>query len=165
MAQCLGFDRSALPQSTGILPFLAFRVGVCARISARPSLRKQTLMNEAIKQALETEHLIDISTTGRKTGQPRRIEIWFHYVYEKVYITGAPGARSWYANMLANPDVTFHLKKSVRIDIPGRAIPIREMDERRRILERMSEVEKWPDSMNLEDRILHAPLIEIQLTI
>ena len=35
-------------------------------------------MDEAVQQALERDRTIDITTTGRNTGQPRRKEIWFH---------------------------------------------------------------------------------------
>ena len=35
-------------------------------------------MNESVKQALEKDLTIDITTRGRKTGEPRRTEIWFH---------------------------------------------------------------------------------------
>lgn len=33
------------------------------------------IIDDAIKQALQRDLTIDITTTGRKTGQPRRIEI------------------------------------------------------------------------------------------
>ena len=71
-------------------------------------------MNDAIKNALVTDRTIDITTMGRKSGQPRRIEIWFHNIEGKLYITGQPGTRSWYANMVTNPDFIFHLKGSAR---------------------------------------------------
>ena len=55
-------------------------------------------MDDAVRKALETDLVIDITTKGRKTGQPRRKEIWFHYLGEgEVYITGSPGKRGWYA--------------------------------------------------------------------
>jgi hypothetical protein len=47
-------------------------------------------MDDAIKQALERDLTIDITTTGRKTGQPRRIEIWFHNLDGDLYRTGLP---------------------------------------------------------------------------
>ena len=81
-------------------------------------------MDDKIKQALATDQTIDITTTGRASGQPRRIEIWFHYIDEQVYITGTPGKRDWYANMVAHPDMTFHLKESIQADIPATATPI-----------------------------------------
>jgi deazaflavin-dependent oxidoreductase (nitroreductase family) len=116
-----------------------------------------------IENALLADTLIDITTVGRKTGQPRRIEIWFHYLDGRVYITGAPGPRSWYANMLANPDIIFHFKQSIQRDIPARATPIRDDGERRHIFERMHEVEERMRARDIEDRVSSAPLVEIQL--
>ena len=37
------------------------------------------------------EHTIDITTVGRRSGIPRRIEVWFHRVDGHWYITGVPG--------------------------------------------------------------------------
>jgi hypothetical protein len=51
-------------------------------------------MDEAIVQALNKDRLIDITTIGRKTGQPHRIEIGFHYLAEQVFIAGIPDPRS-----------------------------------------------------------------------
>ena len=50
-------------------------------------------MDDAVRQALERDTLIDITTTGRRTGMPRRTEIWFHYQDGRILITGSPGAR------------------------------------------------------------------------
>jgi deazaflavin-dependent oxidoreductase (nitroreductase family) len=80
-------------------------------------------MNKAVKQALERDRTIDITTRGRTTGQPRRTEIWFHNLDGHLYITGTPGRRDWYANLLANPEFTFHLKQRVQVDLSARATP------------------------------------------
>ncbi|HXH11937.1 MAG TPA: nitroreductase family deazaflavin-dependent oxidoreductase [Alphaproteobacteria bacterium] len=90
-------------------------------------------MDERIKRALERDRTIDITTKGRKTGQPRRTEIWFHNVDGQLYITGTPGRRDWYANLLTHPEFTFHLKQSVRADLPARATPILDQARRREI--------------------------------
>jgi len=88
-----------------------------------------------IQNALETDRVIDITTTGRNSGQPRRIEIWFHRVDGRFYITGTPGRRSWYANLIAHPDFTFHLKHSAQADLPATATPVTDPAERARITE------------------------------
>ena len=95
-------------------------------------------MDEQLKLALETDRVIDITTTGRKTGEPRRIEIWFQRQDGAVYITGMPvKPRSWYANMLANPDFTFHVKESAEIDARAKALPVTDEASRRSILTAM----------------------------
>ena len=50
-------------------------------------------MDEDIQHALARDRTINITTRGRKTGQLRRIEIWFHQIDGHVYITGTPGHR------------------------------------------------------------------------
>jgi deazaflavin-dependent oxidoreductase (nitroreductase family) len=92
-------------------------------------------MNTEAASALATDQVIDITTTGRQTGQPRRIEIWFHRVDDKYYITGTPGRpRSWYANLHAHPQFTFHLKQSATADLPATARPITDTAEREKVL-------------------------------
>ena len=91
-------------------------------------------MDEQIVAALSKDDTIDITTIGRKSGQPRRFEIWFRQVNGRTYITGTPGPRDWYANLLAQPQFTFHLKQSLQADLPARARPVLDEPERRQIL-------------------------------
>jgi len=76
---------------------------------------------------------VDISTTGARTGVTRRIEIWFYRVDGEIYLTTQPAARSWYANLLANPEFTFHLKNGIRADLAATATPVLDEHDRRRI--------------------------------
>ena len=94
-------------------------------------------MDERVHQALAIDRTIDITTTGRSSGLPRRIETWFYRVDDQIYLTGSPGRRDWYANLLANPGFTFHLKQSVAADLPARAAPITDPEQRRAIFERI----------------------------
>ena len=93
-------------------------------------------MDRQVRDALNQGHVIDITTTGRKTGQPRRIEIVFHAIAGGVYISGfpRPQKRIWLANLEAHPDFTFHLKGDVKADLPARARPITDAAERRTLL-------------------------------
>jgi len=91
-------------------------------------------VDEKIKQALAHDRVIDITTIGRQSGQPRRLEMWFHNVGGRLYITGLPGTRDWYANLVANPAFTFHLKESATADLPAHARPITDPDERLLVL-------------------------------
>jgi deazaflavin-dependent oxidoreductase (nitroreductase family) len=107
-------------------------------------------MDDRVREALARDRTIDITTTGRHSGAPRRKEIWFHNLDGAVYITGTPGKRDWYANLLANPDFTFHLKGDVVADLPARASPITEAETRRAVfsgilqtLGRSDDIEAW----------------------
>ncbi|MFD6276475.1 hypothetical protein ACFWFI_13015 [Streptomyces sp. NPDC060209] len=54
---------------------------------------------------------------------------------ETYLCSGASGRpTSWYANLLAHPDFTFHLKHGIRADLAARATPVTGQEERRRIL-------------------------------
>lgn len=92
------------------------------------------MTDEALK-ALAADRVIDITTTGRVSGEPRRIEIWFHRLGGKYYITGTPGRpRGWYANLVAHPSFVFHLKESASVDLPATARPITDRAEREVVL-------------------------------
>jgi deazaflavin-dependent oxidoreductase (nitroreductase family) len=82
------------------------------------------------------ERTVDITTIGRTSGEPRRIEIVFYQFEGDVYLSGipAPKKRSWLANLAAQPLFTFHLKNGVIADLPARATVIETPDERRRVL-------------------------------
>ena len=113
-------------------------------------------MDERIKTALARDKTIDITTIGRKSGEPRRIEIWYYYLDGEVYISGLPGVRDWYANMVANPDFTFHLKESVQADLPAKAVPITDERERREIMAKMVR-----SSTDLERWVADSPLVRV----
>ena len=121
-------------------------------------------MDKQIRLALATDDTIDITTMGRQSGQPRRIEIWFRQINGRIYITGTPGTRDWYANLLANPSFTFHLKQSLQADLPAHARIITNPDERRTILADL--VMAWYHSQvdSLDDLIQGSPLIEVLFT-
>ena len=118
-------------------------------------------MDEHIRRALQIDRVIDITTIGRKTGRPRRIEIWFYNVDGRLFLTGKPYHRDWYANLLAHPEFTFHLKHSVEADLPARARPISDQAERRAILSRI--LHDLDRDHYLEEWMKASPLVEILL--
>jgi deazaflavin-dependent oxidoreductase (nitroreductase family) len=117
-------------------------------------------MDERIRAALARDRTIDITTTGRKTGELRRKEMWFHNLDGQIYITGTPGKRDWYANMVAHPEFTFHLKGSVVADLPARAIPITAPDARRAIFSRILNNLNRPGQ--LEQWVAGSPLVAVE---
>jgi deazaflavin-dependent oxidoreductase (nitroreductase family) len=116
-------------------------------------------MKPEIRSALEQGGIIDITTTGRKSGQPHRIEIAFHALDGKVYISGMPGRRDWYANLLARPDFVFHLKRGVKVDLAARAKPILDEAERRQLLQSVTRA--WGREAQLERFVADSPLVEV----
>ena len=119
------------------------------------------MIGEQLRAALETDQTIDITTTGRRSGEPRRLEIWFYNLDGHIYITGLPGRRDWYANLLARPEFIFHLKQSERADLAARARPVTAPDERASVLGRI--LEGGDHAGALDDWLSNAPLIEVEL--
>lgn len=116
-------------------------------------------MDDEIQRGLSQDRTIDITTTGRSSGVPRRIETWFHLVDGHYYLTGSPGRRDWYANLVANPDFIFHLKETTQADLPARATPITDPTTKRAILETITH--RVGASEHLEDWVQRSPLIEV----
>ncbi|MCP4307870.1 MAG: nitroreductase family deazaflavin-dependent oxidoreductase [bacterium] len=118
-------------------------------------------MDADVQQALETDRVIDITTIGRYSGEQRRIEIWFHNVEGRIYITGTPGPRSWYANLMGNAAFTIHLKESLRRDLPAMAIPVVGEERRRPVLAEITS-RVAPDA-SLDNWVEGSPLVEVRL--
>jgi deazaflavin-dependent oxidoreductase (nitroreductase family) len=116
-------------------------------------------MDEQVRRALAQGQTIDITTRGRKTGTPHRIEIWYHNVNGHVYISGLPGKRDWYANLVANPEFTFHLKQGVQADLPAHATPITDATQRREIMSHI--VSSTGHSSDLDRWVKESPLVEV----
>jgi len=120
-------------------------------------------MDAKIAEALRSDKVIDITTSGRRTGQPRRIEIWFHNLNGHLYLSGMPGSRDWYANLVANPDFTFHLKESVHADLSATAVAVTDPEQKSRIIGQL-----FPDTLakgDLQHWVEKSPLIEIKLNL
>jgi hypothetical protein len=117
------------------------------------------IVDDRVRQALARDRVIDITTTGRASGLPRRIETWFYRVGERFYLSGTPGRRDWYANLLATPEFTFHLKHSAVADLPARATPIVDGNQRREILSEI--VRQVGQADNLERWVANSPLVEV----
>ena len=112
-----------------------------------------------IRAALRQGGLIDITTTGRTSGQPRRIELGFVVLDGRVYISGLPGRRGWLANLKADPRMTFHVKSGPRADLPATARVITDETERRPLMERICTI--WKRQAQTEGFVASAPLIEV----
>jgi deazaflavin-dependent oxidoreductase (nitroreductase family) len=118
------------------------------------------ITKETIDAALERGDRIDITTTGRRSGEPRRIEIVFHNIGGRIYISGIPypGKRGWLQNLEADPHFTFHLKGKTRADLPATARVIDDESERRAVLPHIARIWRRND---LEQMVRYSPLIEV----
>jgi len=92
-------------------------------------------VTDPVVMALARGGIVDITTKGRRTGRPHRIEIALHSINRRLVISGRPGPRDWYANLVANPRMTIHFKRDVVADVPAMGRPIGDWGERRKLIE------------------------------
>ena len=134
-------------------------------------------MREDVRRALAIgtsstieDRTIDITTTGRRSGEPRRIEIAFYRLDDDIYLSGIPGpkTRNWLANLVVQPQFTFHLKHDVVADLPATATVIVDPAERLRVLavfveefnRRHGPDGPWPQAV-LDDWVERSPLAKV----
>lgn len=116
-----------------------------------------------IRAALHRSQVIDLTTTGRRTGQLRRIEIFLHSDDGRLFITGMPRAdrtRDWIHNIGADPHVVVHLKRSVVAHVPATARVVTDPVERRPLIE--SAARRWGRT-DVPDMLRHSPLIVLTI--
>ena len=119
---------------------------------------------EAIRAALAADRTIDILTTGARTGRTRVTEIWFCRLDDALIVTGTPGPRDWYANLLKHPDFIFRLKESLQADLPARATPILDPERRRAIFTHV--VTQWyRDRAGIDALVAGSPLVDVKLVV
>ena len=91
-----------------------------------------------------THRTVHITTTGRRSGASHRIETWLWLWGDRGFLTGPPGRRSWYANLVASPGMLLDGE-------PATARVIRDPAERLEILTALGHPE-WAPA---------APLVEV----
>ena len=128
---------------------------------ARPA--RDSAETDAIRRFLARGGLIDITTTGRRSGQPRRIEIVFHNIDGRLIITGQPRhqKRAWLINLESHPEMTFHIKGPLVADLPATARIITDPDERRATAEWVV-TNAW-HNQNVDAMTAYSPMIEVTL--
>jgi deazaflavin-dependent oxidoreductase (nitroreductase family) len=120
-------------------------------------------LSEATRAALNHSQVIDLTTTGRRTRQLRRIEIFLHNDDGQLFITGMPRAdrtRDWIYNIGADPHVVVHLKQSVVADVPATARVVTDPDERRPLIE--AAAKRWGRT-DVPDMLRDSPLIVLTI--
>lgn len=116
-------------------------------------------MDQSTLEALHHSQVIDLTTTGRRSGRPRRIEIFLHDKDGLLFISGMPRAdrtRDWIHNVTADPHVVLHLKQSRTVDVPATARVVTDPDERRPLME--AAARRWGRT-DVDEMVQHSPLI------
>ena len=67
-------------------------------------------MTRSTIQVLAHEQVLYLTTTGRRTGLPRQIEIWFVVWRERFYVFAETGeVAGWVKNIRCNPEVSVRI--------------------------------------------------------
>ena len=115
---------------------------------------------DVVRVELADDPTVDITTTGRHTGLPRRIEIWMLDIDGCFFITGTPGPRDWLANLHADPSLVVHLGRHAHLDLAARATPVTDTATRRAVLERLSAT--WYRTQHPLDVLVEtSPMVEV----
>ena len=128
---------------------------------------------DRIRAALEADQLVDIVTTGARSGLRRTTEIWFTNVSGRIIICGTPAGtggdgprapRDWLANLVAHPDFMFCLKESLEAHLTARAMPVLEEGERRALMS-APETQWYRNEVDsVEDLVRHSPIVDVRFT-
>lgn len=109
--------------------------------------------------ALASHQTIHVTTRGRRTGEPHRIEIWWFRVDGRFVITGTPGKRDWLANLKAHPQLKIHVHG---VDIDATATIVEDRELRRRIFT-APQTSWYVSQAELDHLVETAPMVEIRL--
>lgn len=116
------------------------------------------------RATMNHSQVIDLTTTGRRTGQPRRIEIFVHNLDGRLVISGIPrpdSTRAWLRNAADNPAVILHYKRAEPpFDVEGTARVVTDPVERRALLEGVAR--NWGRD-DLDVMIEHSPLMVVSV--
>ena len=97
-------------------------------------------MDSADIQQFADKKVLYLTTTGRGTGLPRRIEIWFIVYRERFYLFAETGeAAAWVKNIRRNPEVRVRIEQQ---EIGGTA----------RVLDREADRKLWDQVAAIADR-------------
>ena len=128
------------------------------------------IVKDEIKDALVNDKTVDIITTGAKTGLSRATEIWFTNVGGRIIICGTPDpirqngprrVRDWLANLKVNPEFAFVFKESIEAQLPARAVPIIDPEDRRWLMS-APETRWYRDQVDsVEQLVMGSPIVEV----
>jgi deazaflavin-dependent oxidoreductase (nitroreductase family) len=113
--------------------------------------------------ALSTENFCYLTTTGRKTGRPHEIEIWFALHAGRLYLLSGGGRRSdWVRNLMADEHVDVRIAGRALAGV-AEVVPAPEDDGvARRLL--ASKYQGWREGSPLSHWAESALLVRVELT-
>jgi deazaflavin-dependent oxidoreductase (nitroreductase family) len=98
---------------------------------------------------LSTEDYCYLTTTGRLTGRPHEIEIWFGAQNNTLYLLSGSEKSDWVRNLLKDPSVTVRIAKHT-FRGAARVVEDREEELRARYLV-AEKYQEWEEGRTLSD--------------
>jgi hypothetical protein len=117
-------------------------------------------MIDVVRRELADDPTIDITTIGRRSGLPRRVEIWMMVLADRFFITGMPGRRDWLANLRADSGLVVHLKRGIELDLPARAVEVTDEVTRRLVIEHLA-ASWYRGQAPVDVLVARAPMVEV----
>ena len=102
----------------------------------------------------------DLDTVGRRSGRPRRVEIWYVVADQQIVVTGTPGARHWLGNLREHPQAVLCLREpALRLHVTAHEVT--DPHTRRRIAEQAWRVQPWyaEQPYSLDDWVAGSPMV------
>jgi deazaflavin-dependent oxidoreductase (nitroreductase family) len=90
--------------------------------------------NDALKDRLSRDREIKITVTGRKSGKPISIPVWFVFEDDKLYLLPVQGSETqWYKNVLKNPSIRIDARHA---EAEFKAVPITDSEKVSSVVEK-----------------------------
>ena len=105
-----------------------------------------------------------LTTTGRVTGRPHEIEIWFGNRGNRIYLLSGGGRGSdWVKNLLKDPNVTVRIAKTL---FWGTAHPVTDPEEEQAARYLLAEkYQEWEEGRTLSEWARTALVVRIDLSL
>lgn len=122
-------------------------------------------MDEQVREAiskLKGQDYCYLTTKGRVSGKPHRIEIWFGVQESAIYLLSGGGSDSdWVKNLLKDPEVTVRIAKT---HFDGRAELVTDANDEKRARHLLAaKYYGWSEGKKLNDWASTALPIRIEL--
>ena len=109
----------------------------------------------SVLEGLQKQRVLYLTTVGRKSGQPRTIEIWFVVWQGRLYVNAERGYKAqWVQNIQANPAVSVQVQKRA---FRGRArilTPEQDRGEWQAVAELSRQKYKWGEGVPVTIEVL-----------
>lgn len=110
---------------------------------------------------LSTENYCYLTTTGRVSGRPHEIEIWFGSQNNTIYLLSGSEKSDWVRNLLRDPSVTVRIANHIFTGI-ARVVDDKEEELRARYLV-AEKYQEWEEGRTLSDWARTALPVAIEL--